>query len=144
VRHREEIAAEKKRSKQRGYKAEAGDRYGRGRAQAQAQAPTNAAGGAQEQVMAAGGAAPEASDADIDVGVDAELEDDNDNDNENTEDEKKVPHLMKLFSLSGAAKLPAIIEHLEAFLNNPLAGKVLVFGHHRTVLQVSLYCWHLV
>jgi SWI/SNF-related matrix-associated actin-dependent regulator of chromatin subfamily A-like protein 1 len=47
----------------------------------------------------------------------------------------RVNALMRLFSQSGAAKLPGIIEHLEQFLSNGASGKVLVFGHHRAVVE---------
>jgi hypothetical protein len=38
-------------------------------------------------------------------------------------------------ALSGEAKLPAVIKHLEGFLSLPLSGKVLVFCHHRAVMD---------
>ena len=43
--------------------------------------------------------------------------------------------LMELFTKSGEAKLPAILGHLHNFLEDKLSGKILIFGHHRTVLD---------
>lgn len=48
---------------------------------------------------------------------------------------RKKHVLMELFTMSGEAKMPAILKHLEAFLDNPLSGKVLVFCHHRAVME---------
>lgn len=52
-------------------------------------------------------------------------------------DEKKGPRplLMELFTKSGVAKLPAVLDHLQTFLDDPLSGKALVFGHHKAVLD---------
>lgn len=48
---------------------------------------------------------------------------------------RKKHVLMELFTMSGEAKLPAILQHLGNFLDNPLSGKVLVFCHHRSVMD---------
>jgi len=48
---------------------------------------------------------------------------------------RKKNVLMQLFTMSGEAKLPAILKHLEAFLDDPLSGKILVFCHHRSVME---------
>eukprot|EP00606_Chrysophyceae_sp_TOSAG23-5_P000122 GSChrysophyteH2.ASY1.ANO1.1632.1 assembled CDS len=47
----------------------------------------------------------------------------------------RVNALMRLFSRSGAAKLPAVMRHTTTFLNDRTSGKVLVFAHHRVVLD---------
>jgi SWI/SNF-related matrix-associated actin-dependent regulator of chromatin subfamily A-like protein 1 len=43
--------------------------------------------------------------------------------------------LMQLFKDSGEAKVPALCVQLGAFLDDKTAGKVLVFAHHRAVLD---------
>ncbi len=40
--------------------------------------------------------------------------------------QRKKHVLMALFTKSGEAKLPAILKHLDAFLDNPLSGKVII------------------
>lgn len=49
--------------------------------------------------------------------------------------EKKKTSLLELFCASGVAKVPAFLEHLGQFLDDDLSGKVLVFAHHRLVLD---------
>lgn len=43
--------------------------------------------------------------------------------------------LMELFTKSGVAKVDAILEHVEEFLANPVSGKLLIFAHHKKVLD---------
>lgn len=43
--------------------------------------------------------------------------------------------LMQLFKDSGVAKIPALCAQLGAFLDDKTSGKVLVFAHHRAVLD---------
>lgn len=38
--------------------------------------------------------------------------------------QRKKHVLMQLFTLSGEAKLPGVLTHLQEFLNDPLSGKV--------------------
>eukprot|EP01038_Epipyxis_sp_PR26KG_P008999 gene8999-12140_t len=47
---------------------------------------------------------------------------------------KKRNSLMELYSMSGEAKLPIVIKHLEKFLKNKMNGKILVFVHHKSVM----------
>eukprot|EP00605_Chrysophyceae_sp_TOSAG23-4_P000620 GSChrysophyteH1.ASY1.ANO1.699.1 assembled CDS len=47
----------------------------------------------------------------------------------------RMTALMSLFTKSGVAKLPKIIDKLEEFLLKKSNGKVLVFGHHLAVLR---------
>jgi SWI/SNF-related matrix-associated actin-dependent regulator of chromatin subfamily A-like protein 1 len=49
--------------------------------------------------------------------------------------EEKKSLLMELFTQSGEAKLATIIPHITEFLSDPLAGKLLIFGHHRPLLD---------
>ena len=49
--------------------------------------------------------------------------------------EKKKTSLLELFCASGVAKVSAFLEHLSQFLDDDMSGKVLVFAHHRTVLD---------
>ena len=49
--------------------------------------------------------------------------------------EKKKTSLLELFCASGVAKVPAFLEHLGQFLDDDTSGKVLVFAHHRLVLD---------
>lgn len=44
-------------------------------------------------------------------------------------------YFMELFNKSGYAKLPSFLKHVETFLQNPLSGKLLIFAHHKTVLN---------
>ena len=78
--------------------------------------------------------------------VDQEINDDNEIVNQDETYKKMIEDaaqgakerkslLMDLFTKSGEAKLPAILGHLENFLNDKLSGKILIFGHHRTVLD---------
>jgi len=56
------------------------------------------------------------------------------------ERQKKMNVMMALFNMSGMAKLPAILKHVEAFIANKLGGKLLIFAHHRAVLDgISKY-----
>ena len=48
---------------------------------------------------------------------------------------RKKNMLMQLFSQSGVEKLQVVLQHLAKFLNNKMAGKILVFGHHQSVLD---------
>jgi SNF2 family DNA or RNA helicase len=43
--------------------------------------------------------------------------------------------LMDLFTKSGVAKVDSILTHVEVFLSNPLSGKLLIFAHHKKVLD---------
>ncbi len=43
--------------------------------------------------------------------------------------------LLQMFTLSGEAKLPGFLEHVKAFLDDPHAGKLLIFAHHRAVMD---------
>jgi SWI/SNF-related matrix-associated actin-dependent regulator 1 of chromatin subfamily A len=43
--------------------------------------------------------------------------------------------LMELFTKSGVAKAPSILQHVETFLSDPLSGKLLIFAHHKKVLD---------
>ena len=43
--------------------------------------------------------------------------------------------LMELFTKSGPAKLDMIIQHLEVFLSDPMSGKLLIFAHHKKMLD---------
>jgi SNF2 family DNA or RNA helicase len=47
----------------------------------------------------------------------------------------RVNCLMKLFSTSGIAKCPAVLQHVQAFLDDPRTGKLLIFAHHRSVVS---------
>ena len=49
--------------------------------------------------------------------------------------EKRKTLLMKLFTESGDAKLQGILDHIGIFLDNPISGKLLIFAHHRVVLD---------
>lgn len=49
---------------------------------------------------------------------------------------EKKALLMQLFRRSGAAKLPAIERHVSKLLNAQGAGKLLIFAHHRAVLDM--------
>ncbi|KAJ1454694.1 P-loop containing nucleoside triphosphate hydrolase protein [Pelagophyceae sp. CCMP2097] len=48
---------------------------------------------------------------------------------------EKKALLMQLFRRSGAAKLPAIARHVDKILSAEGAGKLLIFAHHRHVLD---------
>ena len=43
--------------------------------------------------------------------------------------------LLQLFTHSGEAKLPGVLEHVKIFLDNPRNGKLLIFAHHRVVMD---------
>jgi len=48
--------------------------------------------------------------------------------------------LLQLFTHSGEAKLQGFLEHVKAFLDNPTSGQLLIFAHHRTVMDtISLF-----
>lgn len=60
--------------------------------------------------------------------------------NESTSDNKlneidKKRVLMDLYTLSGQAKAAAIIERINTFLSDPNSGKLVVFVHHRAVID---------
>jgi SWI/SNF-related matrix-associated actin-dependent regulator 1 of chromatin subfamily A len=59
---------------------------------------------------------------------------DNSRDMDNIKDKKKS-YLLDLFCASGQAKVANFIEHLALFTQDPDSGKVLVFAHHRAVLD---------
>lgn len=57
---------------------------------------------------------------------------------------RKKNILMGLFTMSGEAKLPAILTHMDAFLDDPLSGKVVAaFSHffYSHYVQVIFSCW---
>ncbi len=41
--------------------------------------------------------------------------------------QRKKHVLLQLFTMSGEAKLPGVLKHLEVFLDDPLSGKVSLF-----------------
>ena len=43
--------------------------------------------------------------------------------------------LMELFTKSGVAKVDMILQHMNTFLSDPLSGKLIVFAHHKKVLD---------
>jgi SWI/SNF-related matrix-associated actin-dependent regulator 1 of chromatin subfamily A len=49
--------------------------------------------------------------------------------------DEKMSLLLQLFTQSGEAKLPAVLQHIQAHLDDPTSGKILVFGHHRVVMD---------
>jgi hypothetical protein len=55
--------------------------------------------------------------------------------NKLNEKKESMSLLLQLFTQSGEAKLPAVLEHLGKFLDNPNNGKILVFAHHRIVMD---------
>lgn len=44
--------------------------------------------------------------------------------------QRKKHVLLQLFTMSGEAKLPGVLKHLEAFLDDPLSGKVATDTDH--------------
>lgn len=57
--------------------------------------------------------------------------------NHSLEDIKKerMSLLLQLFTHSGEAKLKGFLEHVKAFLDDPNSGQLLIFAHHRTVMD---------
>lgn len=48
--------------------------------------------------------------------------------------------LMELFTKSGIAKIDMVIRSVETFLSNPVSGKLIIFAHHKKVLdRLSTY-----
>ncbi|CAM9872577.1 unnamed protein product [Discosporangium mesarthrocarpum] len=43
--------------------------------------------------------------------------------------------LMKLFADTGTAKIPGVLRHVQDILSDDMSGKVLVFAHHKNVLD---------
>ncbi|CAM9826147.1 unnamed protein product, partial [Phaeothamnion confervicola] len=43
--------------------------------------------------------------------------------------------LMKLFADTGTGKIPAVLRHIQDIVSDDMAGKVLVFAHHKNVLD---------
>jgi SWI/SNF-related matrix-associated actin-dependent regulator 1 of chromatin subfamily A len=43
--------------------------------------------------------------------------------------------LLQLFNLSGEAKLEAVLPHVQRHLDDPHSGQLLIFAHHRTVMD---------
>lgn len=53
---------------------------------------------------------------------------------------QKKRYLLELFDQSGIAKVPAILKHLGKFLDEEFTGKILIFAHHKAVLdQISAF-----
>jgi hypothetical protein len=50
-------------------------------------------------------------------------------------EEDRVNMMTRLYQLTGRAKIEAVLPHIHAFLANPLNGKLLVFAHHKAVLD---------
>ena len=61
------------------------------------------------------------------------------NENKETEDAHVPPTkrmlLMELFTKSGMAKVDMVLQSVETFLADPLSGKLLIFAHHKKVLD---------
>ncbi len=55
-------------------------------------------------------------------------------DQDQGERDERVNSLMKLFNSSGIAKVPAVLQHVQAFLDDAHSGKLLIFAHHRSVM----------
>ena len=49
--------------------------------------------------------------------------------------QKKKMILMEVFKLTGTAKIPLAIDRVREILSSELGGKVLIFAHHRNVLD---------
>jgi SNF2-related domain/Helicase conserved C-terminal domain len=59
----------------------------------------------------------------------------NDGKNQNREFPDKKAVLLELFTKSGVAKVEGVIPHIGTFLDDIMSGKLLVFAHHRNVLD---------
>jgi SWI/SNF-related matrix-associated actin-dependent regulator of chromatin subfamily A-like protein 1 len=55
--------------------------------------------------------------------------------NSETSEHEKMSLLLQLFTQSGEAKLPGVLQHIKKFLDDPNSGKILIFAHHRVVMD---------
>jgi SWI/SNF-related matrix-associated actin-dependent regulator 1 of chromatin subfamily A len=47
----------------------------------------------------------------------------------------KKSYLLELFTKTGEAKVQGVLKHIGIFIKDPMSGKVLIFAHHRVVMD---------